>query len=527
MIELALIVSILVAIYYKFIKANPDDDFMKELMIKQTQFTDKLEIDADLEIIACDVTILYSTQTGNALYYAKKLFDLVKSYNLSGQIINVAKLDLEKQISCKLFIFVMSTFGDGDPADDAVVFFKNLKIESENKFSHCPCVILGLGSSTYPRFNQAAKLLKKCIGKPLLYMEMDETKSLEMEFHHFTLQFELFLIEFGKSLGYPMDKTIKNINVIYNSVAENVLLGLDVHDLIVDRSHPKLLAIQSINKVFESDRVCYHIEFDNNKQDPQLNWEYGDHIAIYPQNSKSKLMEVCNYFNLQETMDTKTISVIHGPTLIDSDIELNGNLLTCRSKLDSVVVWENEAPKTLRTLFRNYIDLESPVPLLLIEKLKALGYCTAINDEFYKSQIFTKRIALMDFIKLFKVPSTTAVLNCILLYMSRISARWYSITSSDRLGDSISICVVTVSYTIEQPEELNGLEVIKTKNKAVKGLCTDYLTRCCTFLSETKLPCIVPVFLRKSNFKIPKYAVPMLWVGPGSLNSFRNRCSTI
>eukprot|EP00834_Sanchytrium_tribonematis_P000012 NODE_2_length_91304_cov_0.692462.p12 type:complete len:525 gc:universal NODE_2_length_91304_cov_0.692462:4063-2489(-) len=521
MLELALIFAICIVVYYKFIKKNPEDDFMKELMLKQAQFQDQIQVEEEVKIVNSDVIILYSTQTGNALYYSKKLQDIILTYAMSAIVVNVGKIDLRIKLPCKLIIFVVSTFGDGDPSDDAITFYKELKQSDDNIFSDMDSVILGLGSSTYPRFNQAARHLKKLIGKPLLYKELDETKSLEMEFYNFISEFEPFLIEYGSKFGLKMSKTDKNIDVIYNSTKENILLGLPIHELVVDRTYPKLLRIANIDKIFEKDRICWHLEFELNDKEPKLNWEYGDHVAIYPQNSLENVLEMVNYFSLDEKTEEQELKVINGPTIVDSNFLFNEDVIIGRTKLDTVVLWEKEPARTIRTLLRFYIDLSAPVPINLIQKFKSLGYAQIVNDEFYKMYVFDKKLSIMDFVKLLQIPPTEKVLECILLYMTRIAARWYSITSSERLGDSISVCAITVDYNMEQPSMIKNGLVSETKSKKMKGLCTSYFTRCEKYLqryhkSDGQIsPLIVPVFTRKSNFKIPKYPVPMLWVGPG------------
>eukprot|EP00835_Amoeboradix_gromovi_P001623 NODE_78_length_23131_cov_0.599427.p5 type:complete len:527 gc:universal NODE_78_length_23131_cov_0.599427:11596-10016(-) len=521
-LEIVLTCGIIAVIYYRFIKKDQDDEFMKELMVKQLKFQESLEVEEVVKVAKCDITILYSTQTGNALYYSNKIHDLIVSYNMTCQIINVGKVDLQVNLPCKLVVFVVSTFGDGDPSDDGILFFKSLKLNGKNIFSDVDKVILGLGSSTYTQFNQAAKLLRKLVGSPNLYKELDETKSLEMEFYNFSSQFEIFLVHFGKQIGYPMLKSVKKINIIYDSTFSNISFGFPVHSVIVDRNYPKLMKVKSINKIFKTDRICWHMEFEVNKQDPAINWEYGDHVAIYPQNATSKVEEVARYFNLFEKDENRQMTVISGPTILDCDLLVEGNAFSSEIKLDKVIQWEKEEYRTLRTFLTFYVDLNVCVPLLLVEKLKALGYCSVIDEVFYKDQIFHNKIALIDFLKLFKIPGNTAVLECILLYMARISARWYSICSSERLGDGISICAVTLDYDITQPKDIEGTRVTEYKTKHNTGLCTGYFTRCWEFLEKSgksygnaTTPLLVPVFTRKSNFKVPKHPLPLLFVGPG------------
>ena len=104
--------------------------------------------------------IYFATMTGNAEDLAN---DALRKFNSAGKkttLTNLADIAASKLSEATKALFIVSTWGDGEPPDDAVDFFEELQDASFN-LSTLQYAIFGLGDESYPDFNQFAKDLDK------------------------------------------------------------------------------------------------------------------------------------------------------------------------------------------------------------------------------------------------------------------------------------------------------------------------------------------------------------------------------
>ncbi|KAJ6239142.1 iron hydrogenase [Anaeramoeba flamelloides] len=102
--------------------------------------------------------ILYGSQTGTAEKAAEKIADITKSKKKKVRIMEMNEfgkpINLKKE---KFVIFVTSTFWDGSFPENALQFWEDLKNLQPMSLTRLKYCTFGLGSSTYTRFNNAAK----------------------------------------------------------------------------------------------------------------------------------------------------------------------------------------------------------------------------------------------------------------------------------------------------------------------------------------------------------------------------------
>ncbi len=114
-------------------------------------------------------TIIFATQSGNAQQFAEELEKDSKSKNIECKVLeaeNVSSID--EFNNNKLIVFIFSTFGDGEPTDDAVDFTDMIKQDSfweklTNK--ELNYAIFGLGNTAFPKYNVMGKLLDEIFSK--------------------------------------------------------------------------------------------------------------------------------------------------------------------------------------------------------------------------------------------------------------------------------------------------------------------------------------------------------------------------
>ena len=98
------------------------------------------------------VLILYGTVTGNSEALAKRLADALRPTGLTTLVRDMAHCqpNVLKQASCVLV--VASTYGDGEPPDDAAPFWEAVVHGNGLDLSGVKYSVLALGNTTYDHF---------------------------------------------------------------------------------------------------------------------------------------------------------------------------------------------------------------------------------------------------------------------------------------------------------------------------------------------------------------------------------------
>lgn len=103
------------------------------------------------------VLVAFGSQTGSAQGLAKKLAREAEQRGFSPSVkeLNaVTPADLEKESRC---VIVTSTWGDGDPPDNAVHFWTQISADTAPRLEKLSFAVLGLGDRNYPEFCGASK----------------------------------------------------------------------------------------------------------------------------------------------------------------------------------------------------------------------------------------------------------------------------------------------------------------------------------------------------------------------------------
>ncbi|RMX46189.1 hypothetical protein pdam_00007846 [Pocillopora damicornis] len=109
------------------------------------------------------LSVLYGSQTGTAQEVAERIGREAKRRYLSASVLALDDYNVMKLIEEELAIFVCATTGQGDEPDNMKKFWRfilrrNLPV---NSLSGLSFAVLGLGDSSYPKFNFIAKKLNK------------------------------------------------------------------------------------------------------------------------------------------------------------------------------------------------------------------------------------------------------------------------------------------------------------------------------------------------------------------------------
>ena len=105
------------------------------------------------------VTILYGTQSGNARALAEQLQARLQGNGQTTRIMRASDYATRELKDERLLLVVISTQGDGDPPEDSRGFYDFVCGKRVPSLPALRFAVLGLGDSTYPKFNQTARVL--------------------------------------------------------------------------------------------------------------------------------------------------------------------------------------------------------------------------------------------------------------------------------------------------------------------------------------------------------------------------------
>jgi len=103
---------------------------------------------------AVPVTVLWGSQTGNAEGLAKKLAKRLKKGNFEAEVHDMADYDRSRLPKEKNLLVITSTYGDGEPPDNAAELHSWLLGEEAPKLEGVSYSVMSLGDTSYPDFCQ-------------------------------------------------------------------------------------------------------------------------------------------------------------------------------------------------------------------------------------------------------------------------------------------------------------------------------------------------------------------------------------
>ena len=250
-------------------------------------------------------TIIYATNGGHSKKLAKNLLKICQTkYHLICDLINISQItDITIFNSSHLLIFIVSTYGDGDPTDDAFDFTEMIEEEdfwkdfNNENFRYA---IFGLGDSSYEKFNAQSKRLNKIFKKQKLNSLCDltlgdDSKDIDKDFENWKEK-----IFFPNLISYYKQKNIiynnNNINNEFNMKLEKEkknLLNLNNKnnkfeiEKYLESTEIKINKIKELRQSNENgSTLLIDFKFENNNNN---NFNKINNIQIYPKNSKENV----------------------------------------------------------------------------------------------------------------------------------------------------------------------------------------------------------------------------------------------
>ncbi|KAF5909748.1 NADPH-dependent diflavin oxidoreductase 1, partial [Clarias magur] len=452
--------------------------------------------------------LLYGSQTGTAQDTAERIGRQAQRRRIAVRVQALDAYSVANLISEALVVFVCSTTGQGDPPDNMKNFWRFLFRKSLPSGSLCRLdyAVLGLGDSSYPKFNFVAKKLHKRLlqlgANALLPVGLaDDQHDLGPDgvidpWLNLFWQKVLTLYPLPADLSPLRDEDPLPPRYVFHFLDDATEKPV-VKPLLTDGQAPPSSARPFPARVVSNQRVTAaghfqdvrQIEFDITASNIQ--YSAGDVLMMRPCNSPEDVDQFCqllrlnpdHYFVLTPT-DNNTAPV---PVRLPQPCSVR---FLVQEFLDIAAVPRRSFFELLATFTTNELEREK-----LQEFSSAEG-----QDELHSYCNRPRRTALevlADF------PHTTAELNVnyLLDLFPEIQPRSFSIASS----------------LLEHPNRIQILvAVVKYKTRLLKprkGLCSSWLAS----LESSSGDVRVPLWVKKGGLKFPQDPdISVIMVGPGT-----------
>lgn len=476
-----------------------------------------------------NAVVFYGSQTGTAEDYAHKLAkELHSKFGLKVLTADLADYDYDNLADLDpdhLFFFLIATYGEGEPTDNAVEFFNWLDNDAD-QLANFKYTVFGLGNTTYEFYNaMGTKLDEKleALGAERIAVygqgddglgTMDEDFLSWKEECFDTLK-NNFSFEEHESVYEPSFELIdselssKDASVSHGEPNKAYInLTRDLSKGPFDHTHPYLAPVSSSKELFSSDdRSCVHIEFDVSGSN--LKYSTGDHLAIWPSNSNENIETFLKCFALKNKVD---------------------QVFTLKA-LDSTVQIPFPTPITYGAVVRHHLEISGPIsrqdlasiaPFAPNETAKEEALKLSSDKVGFAQNIHDKYLNLAD--TLLKIsggePWESVPFVFLIELIPSLQPRYYSISSSSMKEKSRIHVTAVVEAEDHDGQLITGVATNLLKNIEVKqNKLTDKLFASYDLngpngkFRNFKLP----VHVRRSTFKLPSNpSAPLILVGPGT-----------
>jgi NADPH-ferrihemoprotein reductase len=483
--------------------------------------------------------VFYGSQTGTAEDYASRLAKEGKSrFGLETMVADLEDYDYDNLGSLgedKIAMFVLATYGEGEPTDNAVEFYEFIMADepafsdaADPPLQNLKFVAFGLGNNTYEHYNSMVRNVSKALEK-LGAQRIgaagegdDGAGTMEEDFlawkdPMWTALAEKMGLEEREAVYEPVFGVLDRENLTKDS--PEVYLGEPNKGHLegtakgpFNAHNPYIAPIAESRELFTvKDRNCLHVEIDIS--DSTLSYQTGDHIAVWPTNSGKEVDRFLDITGLLEKRD---------------------NVISIKA-LEPTAKVPFPTPTTYDTIARYHMEICAPVsrqfiatiaPFAPTEKAKAEMTKLGSDKDYFHEKITNRYFNIAQALAEVGGPEkwTGVPFSAFVEGLNKVQPRYYSISSSS-LVQKKKIAITAVVESVQIPG----------RGEALKGVTTNYLLALMQKQHGNPNPdphglsyditgprnkydgIHVPVHVRNSNFKLPSDpSKPIIMIGPGT-----------
>ncbi|GAP91379.2 putative NADPH-ferrihemoprotein reductase [Rosellinia necatrix] len=303
------------------------------------------------------VVIFWGSQSGTAEVFAQKLARECRlRYGLDSIAVDLSDYDPEtiSQIpEAKLTIFILSTFGEGDPSDNTAGFWEWLhKDPSKVSLPNLQYAAFGLGNSNYKYYNRVVDVvvssLDKAGAKSFLPLGRADDANGETEEDFLAWKADLFAtleknlgchereIIYTPTLAVREDPSLEPIDLHHGAPLER---PSGSQGKSIKTSTVQTFAVTQARELYTTpNRNCVHLEL-NRGDHSEVRYKTGDYLAVYPIAPDDEVDALLNAMGWKEKAST--------PLLVDP--------------LEEGTALRIPSPTSANAIFRYYLEVCAPV----------------------------------------------------------------------------------------------------------------------------------------------------------------------
>ncbi|GAB1318969.1 NADPH--cytochrome P450 reductase [Madurella fahalii] len=483
--------------------------------------------------------IFYGSQTGTAEDYASRLAKEGKSrFGLETMVADLEDYDydnLDAVPSDKVVMFVLATYGEGEPTDNAVEFYEfitgdspSFSLGNDVPLGNLNYVAFGLGNNTYEHYNSMVRNVNKALQK-LGANRIGEAGEGDDGAGTMEEDFLAWKDPMWKALAEKMG--LEEREAVYEPIfgiveregltrdSPEVYLG-EPNKMHLDGAakgpfnahNPYIAPISKSYELFNcKDRNCLHMDVDISGSN--LSYQTGDHIAVWPTNAGEEVDRFLNIFDLASKRH---------------------NVISVKA-LEPTAKVPFPTPTTFDAIARYHMEICAPVSRQFLatlaafapdEESKAEMTKLGSDKDYFHSQVNVHHLNIARLLERVSKGKkwTNVPFSALIEGITKLQPRYYSISSSSlEQPKTISITAVVETQDLPGREDpfrgvsTNYLLALKQKqngdpNPTPFGLSYEIMG------PRNKYDGIhVPVHVRHSNFKLPSDPTkPVIMIGPGT-----------
>jgi NADPH-ferrihemoprotein reductase len=458
------------------------------------------------------MSIYFASQTGTAEGFARTIMAESHKAGFEAKMIDLEDFEPEQVKNARLGVFLIATYGEGDPTDNSAKFYKWLKNEektvSSDYLSSLHFTVFGLGNSQYENFNKMGrefneKLSELGAERVFDYGEGDDDATLEDDFENWKgLVMPALAKRYRPSSSIPV--------VMSETISERCHLTYEV-EKCVPVSHPKAPSSNLISTTSKYFFSCHPVIVTKNKEmrtpadgghtvhmefdltNTSVKYYTADNLAVIPDNSEAAVNQfatTCGGFDLSQF-----ISIVRAPEADEEAIPFKHPFPN---------------PCSLRDVFTLYLDIDSIPRKSALERF--IPYVTDPTQQAWLKNLVQKENRELynhsieeegrTYVSILSHELSSCVIPMADLFhlLPLIQPRYYTIASSSSCHPTSVHLTVSV------------VERVAPSGRVVKGLCSSFL-----YDMSVAQRSHCRVFTRDSLFRLPDdVRTPIVMIGPGS-----------